>query len=81
MSKQSRVFLRGLRLALLHHVSTCGKCKRPYPADQDERGDWLAQTFQGHTFQVICPDCQTPEQVAERETRLATESHDLDDKG
>ncbi|UNB50773.1 hypothetical protein [Mycolicibacterium sp. YH-1] len=81
MSKQSRVFLRGLRLALLHHLSTCGKCKRPYPADPDERSDWLAQTFQGRTFQVICPDCQTPEQVAERENRAATESHDFDDMG
>lgn len=81
MSKQSRVFLRGLRLALLHHLSTCGTCKRPYPADPDECGDWFAQSFQGRTFQVICPDCQTPEQVAEREIRLATESRDFDDKG
>lgn len=73
--------LARIRTAIRKQLQTCIKCKRPWPADPDEQARWGVNAPLGYPIQVICPDCVTPEQVAEGVIREATEVIDWDAKG
>ncbi|WP_166905937.1 hypothetical protein [Mycobacterium sp. DL440] len=60
--------------AYTERMSKCIKCGRPSPEDRDEKRTWGMQNMFGFVYQVICPDCMTPEQLAECQIRDATET-------
>lgn len=51
----------------------CGRCLRRAPRDLESEAaeDWNGQWRHGQLVLVLCPDCQTPDEVAEAEVNAA----------
>jgi hypothetical protein len=70
--------LEQLKTDVTERLKTCPGCGRPVPTRVDEQEGWQAFHVGGYVHTILCPDCQTPEQAAEREIRGATESYRLE---
>lgn len=59
--------------ALLHHFTTCVKCRRPFDQSDPDSDDWSIQALMMKiVYAIKCPDCQTNAERAEVEIRRAS---------
>ncbi len=49
-------------------ANKCGRCQRRYRG----HGEWNLTVRQGCFAEILCPQCQTPEENAQAEIRAAT---------
>lgn len=78
-----KAFAIAVQRGLASHVERlvtqgqCSECQRPYSRHGSDAAEWAAPVLLGVPVSLKCPDCQSPEDHAQRVIRDATTDYTL----